>query len=489
MSTDMNMKKDTFVRSVGRRRAVRGLILIEVLLAVALLAAVASSILLFLTSQLVNLKSVKEQTRMVTLAEESMEAVRAIRDADWDAFTLGSHGLAFTDGLWSFSGASDTTEGFARTVTVDTVSDTERKVSIRVASLDEPEETAFELTSVLSNWRNLEPEGDDPWGDWGNPQFVGDPLDFGPGFRGIAVDIVSHYLYLAGHGSVSTANELYILDVSDPANPSILGSINTGSGINEVAANASETYAFVANADGRNQLQIVDISNKESLSLVYEGQIPGNRSKGRSLDLNGDMLYFGTEGPDSAELYVIDVSDVQHPDILSSVKVGNDINDTMAHDGIAYLASDVDDRELTVVDATDPEHAVVAAYVDLPGNADGEGLYINGDQDVVYVARKQSGAAEVIAVDVSDPYHPQMHGELEYANGVESLYAAGTYLFVIAQGDEEFMVYDASNLPYMTYMAGLDIDGNAAPTDITYKDNVFYVVLFDRDALRVITAY
>ncbi len=468
------------------QQRVRGLILIEVLISIGLLSVVSSSILVLITNQLSNIMRIREQTRMVMHAEESLEATRAIRDMNWNALMPGVHGLAYEDGLWSFSGTSDTETGFTRTVTVSAMNDNEKKISVELALHEERiNPQTFELTSILSNWRNLS----GPWGNWEDPEFLGDPLDFGPGFRGIAVDIISNVLYLAGHGSVTTANELYAINVTDPGNPLVYGSINTGSGINEVAANGSETYAFAANADGRAQLQIIDISDKTNLTLAYEGQIPGNRSKGRSLDLIGDMLYFGTEGPDDAEFYVIDVSDIQNPQVLSSVQIGNDINDTMAFGDYAYLACDVDDRELTIVDVSDPNNATITALVDLPGTADAEGVYINGDQDVVYVARKQSGDAEVIAVDVSDPYNPQTVGELEYSLGVESLYAAGDYLFVIAQGDEEFMVYDVSNLPSITYLAGLDIEGNVTPTDITYKSNIFYVTVFDREALHVITAY
>ena len=121
---------------------------------------------------------------------------------------------------------------------------------------------------------------------------------------------------------------------------------------------------------------------------------------------------------------------------------------------------------------------------------DCEAVYIDGESQVVYAARKQSGDAEVYAIDVSDPYNPVIAEDgLEYANGVESLYAAGDYLFVVAQGDPEFMVYDVTDPFDIRWLSSLDVDGLAVPTDVAYKDNVFYVTLFDRDALRIITAY
>lgn len=62
-----------------------------------------------------------QRVRANFLAEEGLEAARNIRDAAYANLSNGTFGIATTSGSWAFSGASDTSGIFTRSVTVSTL--------------------------------------------------------------------------------------------------------------------------------------------------------------------------------------------------------------------------------------------------------------------------------------------------------------------------------------------------------------------------------
>ena len=483
------------VRRFFRKKERKGFTLIEVLFSIVLMSGALSAILLSMSGQISQITASSQELEASALAEEGIEAARSIRDGDWEALAVGTHGLEFTAGTWLFSGSSDTFNDFTREVTVTEISTNERQVDVDVTWEGRNGQTRnYELSTVLGNWRNLEESelGGTLDGDWHDPTFINNLIDFGPGFRGIAVEVHGNYLYMAGHGSVTQADELAIVDVSDPFNAFIRGSINIGYGINEVAVTDDLQYAFVAYADKDAQLQVVDVSNVDNPVLVKSFKISGNRNKGRSLDLLGDTLYFGTEGPDGNEFYVIDVSNPLNPIVLDGVQIGNDVNDVMVGGGYAFLAADPQDREVSIVNVQDPDNIYVEAFVDLPAGNDAEGVYYMPETNQLFVGRKMSSednSPEIIILDLTDPSDPEIVGSMEYDVDINSMYAEGNLMFVTALGDMEFKVYDISDLPDIGYYGGLDFGDTDSPTDIYYENNTFYISVFNNYALRIITAY
>jgi prepilin-type N-terminal cleavage/methylation domain-containing protein len=482
-------------RTPARSKRFRGFTLVEVLFSIVLLGVMLSTVLLSLSGQLTHVASSSAEMRAISLAEEGLEATRSIRDTDWSALTAGSHGLVFGESGWSLSETPEIEDGLTRTVTVTDLSATERKVTVDVTWTPPGRSPRlYSLSTILADWRNLPEEdlGGDLEGDWHDPIIVGNLLDFGNGFRGIAVEVASTTLYLAGHGSVTAAYELWTVDVTDPMDPIKLDAINTGFGVNEVAVDSIRKYAFVASANPSGQMQIIDVSDVNNLRLKKTYGLSGNTQKGRSLDLVGNYVYFGSEGPATKEFYVIDASSITTPSIKSSVAIGNDINDVMVNGGYAYLATDVDDREVAIVDVSDPLDAHVESLVDLPGVNNAEGLFVDPTTGYLYVGRQVStvpGDMEVAILDVANPLDPQVLGSLDYEVNVDSVYAEGNLLFVLSLGEEEFKAYDISNLPAVVYYGGVDFGVDDVPTDIYYQDNVFYISVFQRYALRIITAY
>ena len=127
-------------------------------------------------------------------------------------------------------------------------------------------------------------------------------------------------IYAQSAGSVSQGSlSNYAGDIQDLAstsvNPSVVGSAGTGSGPSSVAI--SGRYAYVANFCG-STLQVIDVSNPASPSIV--GSVGTGAKSPISVAVSGRYAYVANEGSDT--LQVIDVSNPAGPSVVGSVVTG-----------------------------------------------------------------------------------------------------------------------------------------------------------------------
>ena len=94
------------------------------------------------------------RARAVFLAEEGLEAVRNIRDADFANLSNGTYGLAVSGGQWSFSGSSDTSGMFTRTVTISSAGTNRKDVAVSVSWQQNAGRTGqVSLVSRFTGWQ------------------------------------------------------------------------------------------------------------------------------------------------------------------------------------------------------------------------------------------------------------------------------------------------------------------------------------------------
>lgn len=94
------------------------------------------------------------RARAVFLAEEGLEAVRNIRDADFANFTDGTYGLATSSSEWNFLGSSDVRGVYTRSITISSVDADTKSVSSQVTWQQNPQRTGtVTLNTYLTNWQ------------------------------------------------------------------------------------------------------------------------------------------------------------------------------------------------------------------------------------------------------------------------------------------------------------------------------------------------
>ncbi|MDD5252123.1 MAG: hypothetical protein PHT12_05850 [Patescibacteria group bacterium] len=110
--------------SPGTARKCAAFSIVEALISVAIFGVLAAGTIVVMFGPLAAGADTAERSRAVFLAEEGVEAARAIRNDSWNSLAVGAHGIR-KNPRWEFFGANDqTTEGanvFTRVVTVEAV--------------------------------------------------------------------------------------------------------------------------------------------------------------------------------------------------------------------------------------------------------------------------------------------------------------------------------------------------------------------------------
>jgi len=235
-------------------------------------------------------------------------------------------------------------------------------------------------------------------------------------------------------------NSLYVLDVSDPADPQPMGSCATSAWSADIAVvdgllylaggelsvvdvplplapvevgvadppawSADDVvvdgdYAYVAGTPG---LQIVDVSQPQVPTALGHYELPDGASQ---IALHGDYAFL----IDSADsLLVVNVSDPLAPQPAGSYSNAAAVSDMAIWEDYLYLAG----SGLSVLDISDPANPEPVRQYDLPGEA----VAVEIDGGYAYVGHRciQSGdvcvGGALRILDVSDPTDPFEVGSL-----------------------------------------------------------------------------
>ncbi|MBP9748213.1 MAG: hypothetical protein KBD17_01135 [Candidatus Pacebacteria bacterium] len=109
--------------------------------------------------------------------------------------------------------------------------------------------------------------------------------------NGKSIRIIGNKLYL---GRTVGNIEFYILDITDPKNPSILGSNNINSSVKDLVV--AGDYAYLATSESGSEFQILDISDNSNPILIGKY----NYSSGSTgVDYEDNLIYVSNENEDA----------------------------------------------------------------------------------------------------------------------------------------------------------------------------------------------
>jgi prepilin-type N-terminal cleavage/methylation domain-containing protein len=113
----------------GFNQKQNGFSLLEVILSIAIFTIGVVGIGLFVIDIQITAERSQNLSQGILLAEEGLEAVKSIRDNNFEDITDGTHGLDSVEGVWEFNGSYDETilgresgvgRTFTRTITIST---------------------------------------------------------------------------------------------------------------------------------------------------------------------------------------------------------------------------------------------------------------------------------------------------------------------------------------------------------------------------------
>jgi Tfp pilus assembly protein PilV len=484
----------------------RGVSIIEILIAFAVLTLTLSAVILLVYGN--QSLAIDTQTNIEALAkaESELEKVRAVGHADFaNAMTVPTHSWTPPGGLT-----------YTASTTVFDLSQCKKQATSTVSWHQGSRELSVELTTLLSDIEGYlalggECEVDPPTGGWNPPiLFASDNLSSG---KFNTLDVLKKIVYLGADQKPF----LYIADTSSTVlgddhntNPSIIGfdnSFNSGgkvlSEIYDIDAHkdlsTGKTYAFVATASTTAQVVVLDVSD---ISNPVIAQNASSVLAKRDLDTVtatdstafGWRLYFDAEerrlyvvaretaGP---ELHIFDMSDFTNPQEIGHYELNTTVNDLVVRKGLLYVAAESDARgEVLVFNVEDASSIseLAGARTNLPGNEDGLSLYQVGNR--LYFGRQEASAGpEFYIFDISDPAAAvgglprwgQTDPNKEFGTDIAAIAVAGQIAFMAAPSDAShglkiLNIYD----PARTKVINLTFNFGNKPKALDFEGDFLY---------------
>lgn len=343
---------------------------------------------------------------------------------------------------------------------------------------------------------------DSPSGDWENPVALS-VADFSNPGEPTGIDVLQGIAYIA-----STQG----LHIVDPGNPS--GSIvfPDSAGINAVdVARDTATgriYAYVARNATTSQFAIIDVTDETPVlkaTRTLQGA-QGTDAEGWRVLYHNKKAYVFTRylGPSlgKPEFHIFNVADPTDPFETGS----KEINTSVYGVGIrkqfvagtskyfVYMATTHDDKEVMVLDVTDPINPteVMGAHTNIPGSKDGRSIFIHGTK--LFVGLRSGAGAEVYVFDASDPGAalsglPLLMSADTSPRSITGIRASGNVLFLAGvSASPEVQVWRANNLSSLGASSAASISGlvGTDSTGIDVDGNYIYAVSTVPPRLRII---
>ncbi|MDP3724311.1 MAG: hypothetical protein Q8R11_01615 [bacterium] len=400
----------------------RGSALIEVLLAIAVFGIAVTGLSGALIGGPLSTMAGGSRVRAALLAEEGVEVLRNLRDASFGNLTDGIHGLAASS-VWSLAGSSDTTAGVVRSAAI-TALDTRRKDIVLTASWQQEAARSGTLTvaSRLTNWRR-------PFGNWGAAtqqstlNLAGDE------------DVNDVALYRSGSSTYALLvrqsgpnQEFVVVDVTDPAAPTLVGGLEIGSSVKDVAVVGST--AVLAVVRDTQEVMVVDLTNPALPSQLSTLDLPGSANP-LSLTSVGTTVYVGRVASAQQEIYILSLLNPSSPSIVGSLELGSNAdaeNIVLGQNNqYLYVASPLNATEFFVVDVRIPTSPSIVGTLDAVDGSDGTAVAAFSTYAVL-------GRADgtVLSIDVSSPTSPVAQGSVDIGAAIQDFSMAVGNLNVIA---------------------------------------------------------
>jgi hypothetical protein len=265
-----------------------------------------------------------------------------------------------------------------------------------------------------------------------------------------------------GYAYVTTRYDkiLTIFDVSDPANPSHVGVIGQDDlDPPHVYAHpwcvfVKGDYAYVVGMQA-DELLIIDVSDPSS--PVQAGFISGSGSPNYlygscGVFVEGSYAYVTSVYDDA--LSIFDVSNPAAPTLTAAIVGGGAPNylegaySVFVKDGYAYVASWLQDA-LSIFDVSNPAapaHVGVHLGIGDPEAVDERPTSVFVDGNFAYVTNEESDTLTIL--DVSDPASPTLAasitgaGSPNYLNGAYSVFIEGSYAYVASKYDSSLNIFN-----------------------------------------------
>jgi prepilin-type N-terminal cleavage/methylation domain-containing protein len=458
-----------------------GFSLIEVLLSVSVFSLLVVAFIGTLLYGQESLVLSGTRNRATVLAEEGLEAGRNMRDDNYTNLFNGTHGLTTAGNIWSFSGTEDITDIYTRKISIAQVDSTRKQITCEVTWQQNGQRTGrVSLVTYLTNWNLGSGATPPPLPGWSQPLFQSS-IDASGLQDGLKVQVQGNYAYLIRNGG---SPDFLIIDVSNPASPSVTGSLSLNGNPNNIYV--SGNYAYIASDTTAEELQIVNISNPAAPSVVGTYDATGG-AQAFGVWVVGTTAYITRASSVNAELFIINVATPSSPSLLGSLELGSGGtgNEIVVLGSQAYIASPAT-TELYVVNVSNPASPSLTTAYDAPGGSNA--LTIAGFGSTIVLGRADNTLS---VIDVSAPASPSVTGTVNVGANVNDIaigYSNTLAFLATTDGSKEFQVVDISNPSLPSVIGTLNLTGSGQLRGIAFDqtlDRAFGASSFDTTEFQI----
>lgn len=226
--------------------------------------------------------------------------------------------------------------------------------------------------------------------------------------RSVAVSGNHAYVGIAG-----TQSGLRVINISDPTNPLLVGSVTGSSATSAITVDGNLSFSV-----GGNSLLVVDISNPSSPSFVSGFAVGGVAS---DVAVSGDLLYVAAGGI-TQNLKVLDISNPAAPTQVGSYATGDVARGVTMFGNFAFVTNG--SGSIMLLDISDPAAIVLVDSYLTPGEA--WSAAIHGDH--AYVADGSAGVQIVRHGRLFQP--PNLAGSVQTPDVAFHMAVSGSYAYV-----------------------------------------------------------
>lgn len=220
--------------------------------------------------------------------------------------------------------------------------------------------------------------------------------------------------------------------------------------------------AWVASRDA-SSVTAIDVSDPTNMSVLGTVSSGTELSSVHRIVISGNVAYLAATGNDA--ITSIDISDPANPTILDSISSATELSSCFGLDisGNTVFVGALSNNALTTVDVTDPSNMVILDSISDPTLNGVYDVAVSGN--VAWLAANNADA--VTGVDITDVSNLSMLGSISHANldGVRAIDISGNVAWVGA--------FSVDNL------LGIDISDPNNPSIITTFSNVAFDGIFE----------
>ncbi len=274
---------------------------------------------------------------------------------------------------------------------------------------------------------------------------------------------------------------LVIYDASNPAQIRKLGEVAIPGFCSHLAVIGNYAYigTFLSNI-----LYIVDVRNPSQPERVKEinfntpwpGSIHSFQHEGNRIYINASTGWWTEFGPESASVYVVDITDPPNAKILYNFHSG--IYHVQIVENFMYVLGF---DQLITTDISDPKRPRAASVISIPNQADP-----NQAEVILRVMDKYllviGGSEGVLVWSLRDPAHPQLIGSLGLSIWASDAVVDGNTI-AIYEPEQGILLIDVSDLTNPRYMGDIPVPymyGTTLVYGMSLENKRLYFVGTDR---------